>query len=725
VTGTGGGAGARTQGVEVTNNGSITSTTGPVTVTGTGGGGGTSVGENYGVLVTAGGRIAGGGAGAVRVDGTGGTSGPRNHGVLLFGAGTVVTSGTGPVAVVGRGGPGGNAVGVIVQNGAVLTAGGLAPVTVEGTGGTTGSENRGVLAIFAGSRITTGGGDLRVTGRAGAGADSNFVQTLDNGVIAAGAPGRTEIIDATGTAPANRPPVAVADTAQTGFQTPVTVIVLANDSDPDGDPVTVTGVSVPSSGTAGVVNNQVVYTPAAGFSGTATFTYPVADGRGGTATAGVTVTVNPPVAGNRPPVAAADTAATAFQTPVTVNVLGNDSDPDGNPLAVAAVSAPSSGTATIVNNQVVFTPAAGFTGDATFTYTLADGRGGTATADVTVTVAPGGGPGGGAGTPLRVGYPQFAAGADRGGGPVVNLYNPDGSVRQALTVFAPNFTGGVRTAAADFNGDGVADIVAGTGPGVATLVRVLDGVTGAELFAVAPFESSFTGGVYVAAGDITGDGVPDLVITPDEGGGPRVRIFSGAGFAQVADFFGIADTAFRGGARAAVGDVNGDGVGDLAVAAGFGGGPRVSVLDGRSIAGGTPTQLFADFFAFEPGLRNGVYVALGDMDGDGRADLIAGGGPGGGPRVTVFSGANLLATGQPSATLANFFGGDVNNRGGIRVAVKNLDNDNRADLVVGAGAGAGSRVTGYLGREVPAQGTPPEALGLESFGGFGGGVFVG
>src|SRR5205085_980685 len=183
-----------------------------------------------------------------------------------------------------------------------------------------------------------------------------------------------------------------------------------------------------------------------------------------------------------------------------------------------------------------------------------------------------------------------------------------------VTAFDPTFTGGVRTAMADFTSDGVPDLVVGNGPGAATRVRVLDGTDPTnEVFAAAPFEASFTGGVYVAAGDLNGDGRPDLVITPDEGGGPRVRVFNGKGFAQLADFFGIDDPNFRGGARAAVGDVNGDGTGDLVVAAGFGGGPRVAAFNGKSLGTGSPVKGVADFFAFEQGLRNGVFVAVGSI----------------------------------------------------------------------------------------------------------------
>src|SRR5205814_518997 len=100
--------------------------------------------------------------------------------------------------------------------------------------------------------------------------------------------------------------------------------------------------------------------------------------------------------------------------------------------------------------------------------------------------------------------------------------------------------------------------------------------------------------------------------------------------ATLANFFGIDDPNFRGGCRAALGDVNGDGTPDLAVAAGFLGGPRVALFDGAQLFNGDPMRIVSDFFAF-PGtdavtLRNGVFVAIGDINGDGFADLIFGGG---------------------------------------------------------------------------------------------------
>jgi hypothetical protein len=212
-----------------------------------------------------------------------------------------------------------------------------------------------------------------------------------------------------------------------------------------------------------------------------------------------------------------------------------------------------------------------------------------------------------------------------------------------------------------------------------------------------------------------------------------IYLLTASGPVVRASFFGIDDPAFRGGARAAVGDFNGDGTPDLAVAAGFNGGPRVSLYAGKSVFG-TPTRLVNDFFAFTgpdaTTLRNGVFVAAGDVDGDGFADLIAGGGPGGGPRVLTISGRILMTAGvaaAQAAPLMNFFvAGNEADRGGVRVAAVDSDGGNRADVVVGSGENLPSRVRIYLGKDITSAAEPGTFQDLDPFGAtLPGGVFVG
>jgi len=317
---------------------------------------------------------------------------------------------------------------------------------------------------------------------------------------------------------------------------------------------------------------------------------------------------------------------------------------------------------------------------------------------------------------------QFAVAGTVAGRTTVRVYNPNGTPAYEI----PGGTGDLRVAVGDVTGDGVEDVVIGSGIGAASLVRVIDGATRQQVASFSPFEASFIGGVYVTLGDLTGDGVRDVVVTPDQGGGPRVVVYRGGAagaFTQVASFLGIQDPAFRGGARAAVGDVNADGRPDLAVAAGFLGGPRVAVYDGPTVLSGTPTRLVNDFFAFEDTLRNGAYVAVGDLNGDGFGDLVFGAGPGGAPRVLAVSGQALLTQGSTAALaapLANFFGGDPANRAGIRVAVKDLDGDGRADFLTGGGSG--TTVAAYDGQDLTVLFTL--SSGSDPLGAFNG-VFVG
>jgi len=183
----------------------------------------------------------------------------------------------------------------------------------------------------------------------------------------------------------NNAPVAVDDTAQTDEDTAVDIDVLVNDSDPDGDALDVTAATSADGTVVINADNTITFTPAAGFTGSATISYTIDDGNGGTDTATVAVTVIA-VVGNNAPVAVDDTAQTDEDTAVDIAVLVNDSDPDGDTLEVTAATS-ADGTVVInADETLTFTPAAGFTGSATISYTIDDGNGGTDTATVAVTV---------------------------------------------------------------------------------------------------------------------------------------------------------------------------------------------------------------------------------------------------------------------------------------------------------------------------------------------------
>ena len=180
----------------------------------------------------------------------------------------------------------------------------------------------------------------------------------------------------------NRAPVAVNDVIRINRNAGATLIpVLVNDSDLDGDTLTVTSVSAPTNGTATNSGNGALYTPRAGFFGTDTFSYTVSDGKGGSATATVTVTV-----ADQAPVAVDDLATVANGGTVSVSPLANDRDPEGGVLRVTGIDQPASGTAVLEGNSVRYTAAPGFVGVATIPYRIVDDAGNVANARILVTV---------------------------------------------------------------------------------------------------------------------------------------------------------------------------------------------------------------------------------------------------------------------------------------------------------------------------------------------------
>jgi hypothetical protein len=322
---------------------------------------------------------------------------------------------------------------------------------------------------------------------------------------------------------------------------------------------------------------------------------------------------------------------------------------------------------------------------------------------------------GGAGTSggalLVANVDVYAVGAGAGMAPMVNVYDQNRTLKFTTLAYSVDFTGGVNVATADVNGDGVPDIITGAGKGGAPLVNVFNGVNGDIILSFYAYDPGFRGGVNVAGSDLNGDGFADIIAGAGDGGAPHIAVFSGKDGHLMKSFMAFEDS-FRGGVQVAAGDVFGTGRMMIVAGAGMGGAPRVVIIDP------TTAQVVNSFFAFDPSFRGGVNVATGDIDLDGKAEIIFGSGPGGGPEVGIVD----ATTGTPQQT---FFGFDESFRGGVRVASSDLNGDRRADLVLASGPGVLPQASGSVVRTFNGQ-TLKELDNFYPFDPlFSGGVYVG
>jgi len=283
--------------------------------------------------------------------------------------------------------------------------------------------------------------------------------------------------------------------------------------------------------------------------------------------------------------------------------------------------------------------------------------------------------------------PIYATGAGEGGGPSVNVYSSlDNSVLASFFAFEEDFKGGVQTAVADVNNDGISDLIVGAGAGGGPRVQVFNGATNftTTLFDFFAFSTAFSGGVSVAGGDFNADGFADIVVGAGPGGGPQVNIFDGRTGNVLTQFFAY-DQSFRGGVTVAVGDIDGSSFNSVITGAGAGGGSHVKSfrnsrffdIDAARILPGNQSITMnqtGEFMAYESAYTGGVQVAVGLNSGSeyGGFYRILTGTLTGGPEVTIWEsmGSHDITMATPDIMfekVTQFFAFDSTQTTGVRV----------------------------------------------------------
>ncbi len=244
----------------------------------------------------------------------------------------------------------------------------------------------------------------------------------------------------------------------------------------------------------------------------------------------------------------------------------------------------------------------------------------------------------------------------------------------------PGYAGRIQTAMADFNGDGILDIVASTGAGISPQVRIFSGVNLQPIQTIVPYATAFKGGVSVMVADVDGDQIPEIITGTGNGSAPHVKIYKADG-TQVASFYAYAPN-FTRGVNLASGDFNGDGKAELVTWPNAGGGPNVKVFDGTG-------KMEASFYAYSPVFTGGFSLSVGDVSGDSRPEIITGSGPGTPSSIRVFNNfGQKLSEWNPFGTLQL----------PVVVKVANLDGALKSTIVAALGGNGPSWLRTYTGQ---------------------------
>ncbi|MBI5077389.1 S8 family serine peptidase [Candidatus Falkowbacteria bacterium] len=233
---------------------------------------------------------------------------------------------------------------------------------------------------------------------------------------------------------------------------------------------------------------------------------------------------------------------------------------------------------------------------------------------------------------------------------------------------------GLNLSMANVNNDNEKDIVAGAARGSPPFVRVVD-AWGKLLVSFFAFDKNFKGGVEVAAGDIDADGKVEIIVAPESGYAPVVEIFDLDGNLKK-EFFAY-NQDFKNGINLAVGDVDKDGMLEIITAPHKGLFPKIKIFNWKG-------ELKKSFLAYSPQFEGGVNISVADVDNNGQLDIITGAGVGGGPHVKAFN--------YEVQQLVSFMAYNEKFTGGVEVFGIDWNKDGKTDIVTGAGAGGGPHV---------------------------------
>ncbi|PIP29506.1 hypothetical protein COX27_01045 [Candidatus Kuenenbacteria bacterium CG23_combo_of_CG06-09_8_20_14_all_36_9] len=259
-----------------------------------------------------------------------------------------------------------------------------------------------------------------------------------------------------------------------------------------------------------------------------------------------------------------------------------------------------------------------------------------------------------------------------GAGPLVRIYKKN-QLENQFFAYDEKFRSAFSITGGNFNSTDAKEIIVGLGQGTYPWVKIFS-ENGSLNEKISVYAENFRGGVEVTLGDVDGDGVKEIITAPGSSGGPHIRIFDING--QLKNQFFAFDKNERVGLEIAVADIDADNIEDIIVIRKRGV-PEIRIFSQNG-------TLKYKFLAYDKNFRGSFHLAGGDLNHDGSAEIIVSTGAGLEPQIKIFNSEGILKS--------SFLAYDRNFRGGVYVAIGDIDADGEKEIVTGAGASGGPQV---------------------------------